>query len=124
MLSISLCRDSRRIAAVCKSFSKIYGDEFYIYEAIGNGEMLGEILFEVKSSFVEASGYNGPGDDFGLFDGLLRAGLNYAQKHGIEAGCIPETFRHENRALFARLNYPPEAVFNIVNFFGKYKNCR
>ena len=124
MLSIRLCRDNRRIAAACKSFGKIYGDEFYLYEAAGNDEILGEMLFEVKSSFVEVVDYSGSEGDFGLFDGLLRAGLNYAEKHGIEAGCIPEAFRHKNRALFAHLNYPSEAAFNIVNFFGKYKNCR
>ena len=124
MLSISLCQDNRRIAAACKSLDKIYGDEFYLYEAISGNETLGDMLFEVKSSLVEVVGYSGPSDDFGLFDGILRAGLNYAEKHGIEAGCISEAFRHENRALFAHLNYPTEAVFNIVNFFGKYKNCR
>ena len=123
MLSISLCTDNRRIAAACKSFGKIYGDEFYLYESVYNNEILGGILFEVKSCLVEVVGYQGPDDDFGLFDGLLRAGLNYAEKHGIEAGCIPELFRYENRSLFIHLNYPPEIVFNIVNFFGKYKNC-
>ena len=124
MLSISLCRDTRRTAAACKDLGKIYGEEFYLYEAMNNDEILASVLFEVKSSLVEVVGYQGPGDDFGLFDGLLRAGLNYAGLHGIEAGRIPEAFRHENRALFAQLNYPPETVFNITNFFGKYKNCR
>jgi len=124
MLSISLCTDIRRTIAACKSFGKIYGVEFYLYEAVGGEEILGAILFEVKSELVETVGYRGPGDDPGIFDGLLRAGLNYAQKHGIETGCVPESFRRENRALFAVLNYPAEVSFSIVNFFGKYKNCR
>jgi len=124
MLSIGLCRDSRRTAAACKHFGKIYGNEFYLYEALSSDEILGSILFEVKSSLVETVGYSGPQGDFALFDGLIRAGLNYAEMHGIEAGGIPEPFRQEHQALFAHLNYPPQTVFNIVNFFGKYKNCR
>jgi len=123
MISIGLCRDIRRAAAFCKDFDKIYGNEFYLYEAADNQGFRGGILFEVKSYLVEAVGYNGPNDRH-LFDGLLRAGLNYAEKHGIEAGCLPETFRQSNHTLFAELNYPPETVFNIVNFFGKYKSCR
>jgi hypothetical protein len=126
MLTISLCRDTRRVAAACKRFGMIYSEAFYLYAAEGRDGTLAETLFEVKSAGVEAAGYHdyqNSGGDPGLFDGLLRAGLNYAQTQGMEQGCIPEEFRREHGDLFAKLNYPAQSLFDITNFFSKYKNC-
>jgi hypothetical protein len=123
MLTINLFTDKAHVAPACKRHGKLYSEAFYLYAAENRGELLAEGLFEVKSELAQISAYSGPEDDPALFDGILRAGLNYAGEQGIEKGSIPEDFRYQRRGMFRKLNYPVATTFNIVNFFQKYKNC-
>lgn len=124
MLEIKPCFDIPTLAVYAKNCGKAPGESLYLYMAKDGGETLAAGLFEVQSDKVCTLFYESADpDDIFLFDGILRAGLNYASEQGIETGCIPEDFRQSHKNKFARLNYPPETEMNIVNFFNKYKNC-
>ena len=125
MLEIKPSTDRLMIARYCKKCGIVPGEAFYLYTAADSGELLAAALFEVLSDRVSILHYETQeGQDPFLMDGILRAGLQYASRFGIENGCIPENLRYEHRALFAKLNYPAPPVFNITNFFAKYKNCK
>lgn len=124
MLEIKPSLDNRLIAAYCKKCGKLPGPEFYLYQATNRGEQLAAALFEVTSDRVSVLWYQAEDEgDFYLLDAVLRAGLNYAAEHGISTGCLPEEFRQAHSASFAKMNYPAQSVFDITNFFAKYKNC-
>jgi hypothetical protein len=124
LLEIKACTDRTQINALCKACGLLPSEAFYIYRAENGGEEIGAALFEVLSDSVHIVFYAAADpEDPWLFDGILRAGLNYAAQFGLEKGCIPEYLRYQHRALFSRLNYPSAQVFNITNFFQKYKNC-
>ncbi len=125
MLEIKLCTDKKRIAAYCKKLGIIFSEAFYLYTAVNRGGELAACLFEVGSDAVCARLYEcADPEDYWLFDGMLRAGFNYASEQGIAKGCIPEELRALHESLFNRLNYPAAPEFDITNFFKKYKNCR
>lgn len=124
MLTITPCLDKQTVAAYCKKCRKLYSAAFYLYLAKDRDELLAAGLFEVGGEQVQVVLYEADdqNDPF-LFDGILRAGLNYAAEQGITKGVIPEAFRLAHGELFARLNYPIQSAFDISNFFHKYKNC-
>lgn len=124
MLTITPCLDRDVIAPYCRACKCAYSESFYLYRARNGGETLAAALFEVGGDKVTVRLYEAaePNDAF-LFDGVLRAGLNYAAGQGIENGMIPEQFRALHGELFVKLNYPVQPTFNITNFFQKYKNC-
>lgn len=124
MLEIKPCLDKQTMIGYCKKCKRAYSEAFYLYLATNRNHVLAAGLFEVGSEEVQAVYYEStePQDAF-LFDGILRAGLNYAAGQGIENGRLPEDFRQSFHDLFAELNYPAAPVFNITNFFQKYKNC-
>lgn len=125
MLTISPCLEKQTVALYCKKCKRIYSAGFYLYRAEHNGEILAAGLFEISADQVQVLFYESEDNsDAYLFDGILRAGLNYAAEQGIENGVIPEEFHAEHSALFAKLNYPVQLQFNITNFFCKYKNCK
>ncbi|MCL2056850.1 MAG: hypothetical protein FWH02_06505 [Oscillospiraceae bacterium] len=123
MIEIKPNTNKPDIAAYCRKCAKPYSEALYLYTAEDRGEILAAALFEMQSDSVTAVLYDcgTPGDHL-LFDGILRAALNYAAGQGIETGVIPESFRRDNAAYFAKLSYPPQPRWNIVNFFGKYKS--
>lgn len=124
MLEIKACTDKRQVTAYCRKCGRVPGEDFYLYLASDGGEALASALFQVLSAEVRVLYYEAADpQDASLMDGVLRAGLNYASRFGIPKGCIPEALRYEHRALFAQLNYPTAQVFDILNFFQKYKNC-
>ena len=126
MLEIKAVFDRPILAQYCHKSGCPLSDALYLYLAQNGDELLAAGLFEMRSDRVATMYYEAVGEnqtDFFLFDGILRAGLNYAAEQGVETGCLPEPFRQANAAYFARLNYPPETEMNIVNFFQKYKNC-
>jgi hypothetical protein len=124
MLTITPALDKSTVSAYCKKCGKVYSAALYAYLAQNGGEVLAAALFEMSGDHVTAVYYEGTDPaDYTLFDGILRAGLNYAAEQGVETGTIPEAFRYDHRGSFEKLNYPAQVSFNIVNFFGKYKNC-
>ena len=123
MLEIKPCTAPKLLAEYCRRCGKIPGPQFYLYLAKEGECLLAVGLFEINSSSVDAVFYQGDETDAWLLDAVLRAGLNYAASHSIPTGRLPEEFRQEHKALFAKLNYPPQVEFDITNFFGKYKNC-
>lgn len=124
MLEIKPCTDLKPIAEYCKLCGKIPDDSFYLYLAENNGKRLGSCLFEVSGEAVTVLYYDCADEtDYWLFDGMLRAGFNYAFEQGLETGRIPEPFRIKFQRFFAKLNYPIAPEFDITNFFKKYKNC-
>lgn len=124
MLEITPCLDDKLLIAYCRKCDRLPGPAFYLYLAENRGEIQAAGLFEVESDRVNAVYYESiEREDAYLFDAVLRAGLNYAAGQGIPKGCLPEAFRDRHRELFAQLNYPPQSVFDITNFFSKYKNC-
>jgi len=123
MLEIVPNVDDRMLAVYCRKCGKLHGPSFYLYLAVDGGETLAAGLFEVESDKVNVVYYESREDDPYLFDAILRAGLNYASEHGITQGHLPEHFRGEHKAYFAKLNYPPQSTFDITNFFRKYKSC-
>ena len=122
MLTISPVLDRAGVVPLCREAGVTYTGAFYAYRAENRGTTLACALFEVLDDSVRVVSYKGQ-KDVDLFDGLLRAGFQYAGKEGIETGCIPEPFRQAYHTRFAVLNYPAAAQFNITNFFAKYKNC-
>lgn len=125
MLEIKPCTDLKPIAEYCKKCGKIPSDEFYLYLAVNSDKQLGACLFEVGGEAVTVIYYDcADENDYWLFDGMLRAGFNYAFEQGLKTGCIPEPFRMRFQRFFAKLNYPITTEFDITNFFKKYKNCR
>lgn len=124
MLTITPCTERDTVLAYCKKCRIPLDAGHYLYLAENRGERLAACLFEIGGDRVQVLLYESaePGDAF-LFDGVMRAGLNYAAGQGVENGFIPEQFRFLHRALFAKLNYPLQPLFNITNFFNKYKNC-
>ena len=123
MLEIKPSTDLKLIAEYCGQCGKIPGPQFYLYLAREGERLLAAGLFEIDSNSVDAVFYQGDGQDSWLLDAVLRAGLNYAASHGIPTGRLPEEFRQAHSALLAELKYPPQAEFDITNFFSKYKNC-
>lgn len=124
MLTITPSLEKQTVAAYCKKCKKVWSDGCYLYLAESRGEVLAAGLFEAGGDKVRAVYYEAADpSDRTLFDGILRAGLNYAAGQGIENGLIPEEFRSRHQELFAALNYPAQPLFNITNFFRKYKNC-
>lgn len=122
MLAISPCLDRNIVSAYCKKCKQIPSPGHYLYRAEDRDTVLAAGLFEVGADYAGPIYYEGP-EDASLFDGILRAGFNYAAEQGLEKGMIPEEFRVRHREKFRQLNYPIQAFFNIVNFFQKYKNC-
>lgn len=124
MLTITPRLDAKTVAAYCQKYGKPYSEAFYLYLAENRGEVQAAGLFEVGGDRVTVAYFEALDQaDYFLFDGVLRAGLNYAAEQGVENGRIPERFRTEHKELFDRLNYPVQPDFNITNFFQKYKNC-
>lgn len=124
MLEIKLCLDRTKLSEWCKDAGHAYSEAFYAYVAENRGQELAVGLFNVSSDYVEVVWYRSQDNaDVYLFDGVLRAGFHYADDQGIEQGSIPEDFRRGHRQAFDKLNYPVSELFNIVNFFAKYKNC-
>lgn len=112
------------ILPYCKDVGRAYHPGYYLYVAEDSNETLASGLFEIKADSVETVDYRGvDAEDFSLFDGILRAGFNYAGEQGIPKGFIPEGFRAQHKDMFDKLNYPNESSFSIENFFSKYKNC-
>lgn len=107
----------------CKALGRGYSTGLYAYTARERGEELAAGVFEVQADFVALVSYTAQEQDAFLLDGILRAGLNYADAHGITTGVIPEPVRQAHAALFAKLNCPNAERFDITNFFLKYKNC-
>jgi hypothetical protein len=125
MLEIKPSTDKKRIAAFCRRLGKLPSEAFYLYTAENAGETLASCLFEVGGEAVAFLLYDCVDmNDYWLFDGMLRAGFNYAFEHGIVTGIIPEEQRAQYEGLFAKLKYPAAPEFDITNFFKKYKNCR
>ena len=122
MLTISPILDRVGVVPLCREAGVPYTGAFYAYRAENRGTILAYALFEVLDDSVRVVSFQGQ-EDADLFDGLLRAGFQYAGKEGIETGWIPETFRQTHHTRFAALNYPAAAQFDITNFFAKYKNC-
>lgn len=124
MLEITPCLDRQVLAKYCKKCTRIASAAFYLYRAMDGDEVLAAGLFEVQSDFVQVVYYESADpDDHFLLDGILRAGFHYAEQQGIGKGCIPDAFREDHRNLFSRLNYPPNIMFDITNFFSKFKSC-
>ena len=123
MLEVKPSTDPKLLAEYCRQCGKIPGPQFYLYLGREGERLLAAGLFEILSSSVEVVFYRGDEQDVWLMDAVLRAGLNYAARHGIPTGRLTEEFRDTHSALFAKLNYPPQAEFDITNFFAKYKNC-
>ena len=124
MLEIKPCTEKKKIAETCKKCGKIPDESFYLYLAVNKDEQLAACLFEVSGDSVSALFYECADEcDYWLFDGLLRAGFNYAFEQGLTTGRIPEPFRIARQRLFSKLNYPATTEFDITNFFKKYKNC-
>ena len=123
MLEIQPSTDLKLLAQYCGRCGKIPGPQFYLYLAKEREQLLAAGLFEIGPSSVDVAFYQGDESDAWLLDAVLRAGLNYAAGHGITTGRLPEEFRQTHSALLAKLNYPPQAEFDITNFFAKYKNC-
>lgn len=124
MLTINLITDKGTVAELCKDLGLVYHPGYYCYSAADRGELLATGLFEIGANSASIVNYSSAdADDHFLFDGILRAGFNYAGQQGIENGVIPESIRKRFKELFGKLNYPAEAVFSINNFFSKYKNC-
>jgi len=123
MLEVQPSTDPKLLAQYCRQSGKMPGPQYYLYLAKEGERLLAAGLFEIDSDSVDAVFYQGDEQDAWLLDAVLRAGLNYAAGHGITTGRLPEELRQTHSALFAKLNYPSEAEFNITNFFGKYKNC-
>jgi len=124
MLEIKPFFNINQIAQYSRKCCRIPDDSLYLYLAKDGDETLAAGLFEVQSNKVSVLYYEAAdSSDHFLFDGILRAGLNYASGQGIENGYIPESFRQKHAAHFSKLNYPPEPELNIMNFFNKYKNC-
>ena len=125
MLELKPSVDKQVILPYCRACGKLYSDAYYLYRALDGGAVLAVALFLVGGDQVDIVYYESAEEqDYSLFDAVLRAGLNYAASFGIALGHIPEAFRERHFALFRHLNFPPEPVFNITNFFQKYKNCR
>lgn len=125
MLTITPCLDRLTVASYCKKCKKVYSAGAYLYRAENRGELLAAGLFEISADRVEVLLYEAQDTaDVHLFDGILRAGLNYAAEHGVENGLISEMFYFQHVSLFNQLNYPADPLFNITNFFRKYKNCK
>lgn len=124
MLEIKPCTDKQTILPYCKKAGLPYTEAFYLYRALDSVKVLAAGLFQVGGNQVDVVLYESgePGDHF-LFDAVLRAGLNYAASFDIQSGHIPEPFRQRHEKLFEKLNFPPDPVFGISNFFTKYKNC-
>lgn len=124
MLELRPGVDRQEILPYCRQIKLPYSEALYVYRALDGSKVLAGLLFGVESNQVNVLYYQAEDEaDHFLFDGLLRAGLGYADKQGISAGHIDDSFRQRHSALFSRLNLPPEATFNITNFFQKYKNC-
>lgn len=125
MLEIKPCTHTKELAEYCRKCGKIPDEAFYLYVAEDKGKRLAACLFEVESGGVRVLLYECEDEsDYWLFDGMLRAGFNYAWEQGITAGFIPERFRIKHQRFFAKLNYPAQPEFDITNFFQKYKNCK
>lgn len=124
MLTITPCMEKQMLLSYCKKCRKPMTAGHYLYLAQNRDQMLAACLFEISSNQVEVLLYESyePDNAF-LFDGVLRAGLNYAARQGVEDGIIPEQFHFAHQHLLDKLNYPLCPMFNIVNFFQKYKNC-
>lgn len=123
MLEITPSLDEALVREYCKKCGRLPGPQHYLYVASDRGEAVSAALFEVQSDRVIALWYEGPEDDAWLFDAVLRAGLNYASEQGIVSGYLPEAFRQAHGGLFSQINYPAQALFDITNFFQKYKSC-
>lgn len=125
MLEITPCTKTKRLAEYCKKCGKLPDESFYLYLATNADKQIAACLFEVDSEAVRVLLYECEDDaDYWLFDGMLRAGFNYAYEQGLAKGCIPEAFRIEYQRFFGKLNYPATPEFDITNFFSKYKNCK
>jgi hypothetical protein len=125
MLEIKPSTDIKRVAGFCRKLGRVPSEAYYLYTAENAGKSLASCLFEVGGEAVTFLLYECEDkNDYWLFDGILRAGFNYAFEHGINTGRIPEEQRHKYEGLFAKLNYPAAPEFDITNFFKKYKNCR
>jgi hypothetical protein len=125
MLEIKPSTDKKLIAAQCRKLGLLFGEAFYLYVAVNSGDIIASCLFEVGGNSVSFLLYECEDkDDYWLFDGMLRAGFNYAFENGIGTGRIPEEQRLWYAGLFAKLNYPAATEFDITNFFKKYKNCK
>lgn len=125
MLTITPCLEKEPVQAFAKKCQKVYHAGMYLYQAVERGNVVATALFEITSELVQICYYEAdePDDHF-LFDGVFRAGLNYAAEQGLETGLIPESFCARQSRLLAGLKYPMQEAFNITNFFQKYKNCR
>ncbi len=124
MLTIKPYEDKATIIQYCKKCKRLYSDGLYLYLAKDGSQQLAAALFEIGGEHVEVVFYETTDqEDFALFDTMLRAGLNYANEHGISLGHIPEEFRQTHKTLFDKINFPIHPTFNINNFFQKYKNC-
>ncbi|WRS26823.1 hypothetical protein U6B65_10850 [Oscillospiraceae bacterium MB08-C2-2] len=124
MLEIKPCLEVQPVAAFCRASGRVYSGAFFIYQAMNRGEELGAALFEMQGDRIEAVAYRTTQpEDHWLLDGVLRAGLNYAAEHGIINGVLGVGFLESAYSLLEKLNLPRSSVFNIHNFFSKYKNC-
>lgn len=124
MLSISPCLDKQILAEYCKKCRKPYHAGLYLYRAENNNQIQATGLFEITEDFVQLLYYESifPEDVF-LFDGVFRAGMNYAAEQGIENAFIPAEFGNAHENFFMHFDYPLNTRFNITNFFAKYKKC-
>lgn len=124
MLTITLELSKDKVLEYTKKSKQIYDAGHYLYLAKDNGEVLAAGLFKIEGDMSYIAYYETTEEkDYHLFDGILRAGFNYAGDQGISTGMIPESFREQYTGFFERLNYPNQPMFEISNFFSKYKNC-
>lgn len=125
MLEINVCSKKDFLLPICKKIKYPYSSALYAYVAKNKGVMLACALFFIHPDYVEIIYYESTDEnDDAMFDGVLRAGLNYASSNNINSGYVSEEFRENNKQLFKKINFPNEAKFNINNYFLKYKNCR
>ena len=124
MLTITATLDRETLLPYCKESKIPYNPGLYLYIARDRDDILGAGLFQIEGDTVSFLHYfPADTDDHFVFDGVLRAGFNYATEQNIPTGEIPVLMRKQHQTCFEKLNYPNETSFTIDNFFSKYKNC-
>lgn len=124
MLTILPMLEQKDVVPYCQKLHKIYHPGFYLYVGKDKGKRLATGLFEIQKDHVQVVYYESEDpEDIHLLDGILRAGFHYADQHGIPSGMIPISFYKKQKKQLEQLNYPSQPLFDISNFFAKYKNC-
>lgn len=125
MLEMAEVTNRSQVQQYCKALSLPFGDEKQAFDALDKDEICGFCIFRIQKDTVYIEGLFSQ-TDFGtsLYDGLLRAVMNFASSRGIKNVYLEMSIGREILNQIEPLHFIKNTPMDIEDFFKTFRNCK